>query len=76
MAQVLIREVDPGVVDKLKQRAKKRGRSLEAELRLMLEREADLPDVDYVAEAAQIKSLFGDRVFPDSAELIREDRDC
>ena len=37
MAQVLIRDLDPGLVDRLKERARARGRSLEAELRGILE---------------------------------------
>ena len=40
MAQVLVRDLDDSVVDKLKARAKRHGRSLEAELRLVLERAA------------------------------------
>ncbi len=43
MAQVLIRNIDDAVVRKLRARAKANGRSLEAELRLMLEREALAP---------------------------------
>ena len=40
MAQVLIRNLDESVVKKLRARAKANGRSLEAELRLVLEAEA------------------------------------
>jgi hypothetical protein len=40
MAQVLIRNLDRKTVDRLKARARRNGRSLEAELRLILEREA------------------------------------
>jgi plasmid stability protein len=41
-AQVIVRNLDPGVVDALKARARANGRSLEAELRILLEREAAL----------------------------------
>jgi plasmid stability protein len=36
MAQVIIRNLDPGVVERLKARAKRHGRSLEGELREIL----------------------------------------
>ncbi len=40
MAQVLVRDLDNDVVDKLKEQAKSQGRSLEAELRRILEQAA------------------------------------
>lgn len=40
MAQVLVRNLDKKTVDRLKARARRNGRSLEAELRVILEREA------------------------------------
>jgi antitoxin FitA len=40
MAQVIIRNLDPEAVDRLKARAKRNGRSLEAELRDVLTRSA------------------------------------
>jgi plasmid stability protein len=39
MAQILIRDLDPKVVEKLKEQAARNGRSLESELRVILERE-------------------------------------
>jgi len=41
MAQVLVRNLDKKTVDRLKARARRNGRSLEAELRVILEREAE-----------------------------------
>jgi len=43
MAQVIIRNLDPKVVEALRARAKANGRSLEAELRLVLLSEASAP---------------------------------
>jgi len=40
MAQILIRNLDPKVVEKLKEQAAANGRSLEADLRIFLERES------------------------------------
>jgi len=75
MAQILVRKLDKDVVERLKKRAKKQGRSLEAEARIVLEQAAK---VDYEAAARladEIRSRFKGRVFSDSADLIREDRD-
>ncbi len=37
MAQVLVRDIEPTVVDRLKDRSRRSGRSLEADLRLILQ---------------------------------------
>jgi plasmid stability protein len=71
MAQVLIRDVEPVVVDRLKDRARRKGRSLEAELRLILEEAAGIS----FEEVAYIRALFAGRIFDDSSDLIREDRE-
>ncbi len=75
MAQVLVRDVEPVVVDRLKQRAKKSGRSLEAELRLILEQAAQSKPEDALAAALRVRALFAGQTFSDSAALLREDRD-
>ena len=79
--QVLIRDLDSVVLDKLKARARRNGRSLEAELRLILARAAEggWPErVDWGAvraEVERVRARFAGRTFSDSTELIREDRD-
>jgi plasmid stability protein len=63
------------VVDRLKRRARRGGRSLEAEVRAILE-EAAQPDPAAAWKLAdRIRRGFGGRKFSDSAALIREDRD-
>jgi len=75
MAQVLIRDVGEDVVERLRRRAKRSGRSLEAELRLVLSRAAD-EDYDSTRSAIErVRALFEGRCFSDSTELVREDRD-
>lgn len=74
MAQVLVRDVEPETVEKLKQRAGKNGRSLEAELRVIL-RQAAEQSGDPWAEIERVRAAFAGRTFSDSSELIREDRD-
>jgi antitoxin FitA len=73
VAQVLIRDLDAKLVDRLKDRAREHGRSLEAELRGILEAAAmDLSDAR--ALAARIRRRLSGRVHSDSAVLLAEDR--
>ncbi len=76
MAQVLVRQLNDKVVDRLKKRAKEHGRSLQSEVKTILE-EA-VPDYDRAWKRIEglRKRLKGSgRKFSDSAGLIREDRD-
>jgi len=78
MAQILIRSLDPEVVARLKKRAKEDGRSLQAEVKLILEQAAREPKVDMAAArriSEEFRKRFKGRKFPDSVALIREDRD-
>jgi plasmid stability protein len=74
MAQVLIRDLDPGVVERLKARARDRGRSLEAELRGILETAAMVDRRESRALAARIRRRLSGRAHSDSAALQAEDR--
>jgi plasmid stability protein len=75
MAQLLIRDLDPQTVDRLKERARRHRRSLQGEVRLILEKEAASGAHDAWELADKIRASFGGRRFSDSAALIREDRD-
>ncbi len=75
MAQVLIRNLDPQAVATLKESARESGRSLEAELRLILEDEARRRSVDFWRLADEFRARFADRQWSDSVDLIREDRE-
>jgi len=79
MAKILVRNLDEKTVTILKARAARGKRSLEAEVRAILERAAEQPEPMTMEEAGrvmdEIKSRFEGRVFSDSAELIREDRE-
>lgn len=90
MADLLIQDLDPALHDLLRRRAEAAGRSLQVEVKAILEgaaRAAD-PDAQVKAklareareeaarqEADRIRASFGDRVFSESAEIIRELRD-
>lgn len=77
MAQILVRGLDEEVVERLKRRAKKEGRSLQSEVKLVLEQTARQPKVDMEAArkiCKEFRHKFKGRKFPDTLELIREDR--
>jgi plasmid stability protein len=76
MAQVLVRQLDNKIVDRLKKRAKEHGRSLQSEVKTILE-EA-VPDYERAwkrIEGFRKRLSRSGRKFTDSAALIREDRD-
>ncbi len=78
MGQILVRNMDEEVIERLKKRAKQDGRSLQTEVKLILEQAANAPTVDMAEARALVESIrkkFKGRKFPDSVELIREDRD-
>ncbi len=76
MAQVLIRGLEEKTIQALKERARRNGRSLQAELKRIIEEQAAM-DAEWDAwldEADRIAALAGPQK-TDSAELIREDRE-
>ncbi len=75
MAQVLIRDLDEAVVEKLKKQAESNGRSLQAELKAILEAKAgQATKAEARALAARIRRRIGTRPQTDSAILLAEDR--
>ena len=75
MGQLLVRALDDAVID-LERRAESNHRSLEAELRDILEQASRQADLSKAAELAdRIRTKLEGRYHSDSAELIREDRD-
>ncbi|MPZ49379.1 MAG: hypothetical protein GEU75_08805 [Dehalococcoidia bacterium] len=83
MSQILVRDLSPETVDELKQRAKQNRRSLQAEVRAILEeaaREAEraLQRQQRTDELRQLAAWSRQQHGPqtsDSVDLIREDRD-
>jgi antitoxin FitA len=78
MAQVLVRNLDDDVVAKLKARAKKQGRSLQSEVKLILVRAVEEEKWDAETTGRMLdeyRKRWKGRKFSDSAELIREDRE-
>ena len=75
MADVLIRNLDPDLLEQLKAFARENGRSLQAEIHEVLRSAADLR----VAQTRELSASWHRRLaessFGDSASLIRRDRD-
>jgi antitoxin FitA len=74
MAKVLIRNLDERTVTRLKERAARNDRSLQAELQSIVERAAAVDVVEGRALAARIRRKLGNRPHSDSTELIAGDR--
>ncbi len=75
MAQFLVRDVPENVAAALKKRAKANGRSTEAELRAILVETTKPKAEDWWAEAAKLREATRGRIFGNSADSIREERD-
>ena len=77
MPQILVRDLDTQVIDKLKKRARREGRSLQSEVKMILEQAVNLPRLDMKTArklSRQFQKRFKGRPFPDTVTLIREDR--
>ena len=74
MGQLIVRGLDDQVIQTLKQRASRVGRSAEAEHRAILEH-ALRPEIETFANAAARLRARTARQTTDSADLIRADRD-
>ncbi len=76
MAEVLVRDLDAAVVEKLKARAASNGRSLQAELKAILEAQVkQVTKAEARALAAHIRRRIGTRPQTDSGRLQAEDRE-
>jgi plasmid stability protein len=76
MGSILVRGLDQNTIKRLKERARLNGRSLQQEVKALLERAAETLTI---REARRLSERWGRRLdgrsFSDSAQLIREDRD-
>lgn len=79
MAQILVRDLDEADVDELRRLAKAQNRSVQGQLKTMVQETAELQRRKRrfrdVAERWQALWREEGKTFPDSTLLIREDRD-
>lgn len=74
MPNLLIRDLDERVLTRLKKRAKQNDRSLQAELRSILERAAATDAVSARALATRIREKLRNRKQSDSAAAVADER--
>ena len=76
MAQILVRDLKPEAVERLKLMAKRRGRSLQSEVKALLEEvaERDRKREEFLRIADEIRAASGPQT-TDSVEILRRDRE-
>jgi antitoxin FitA len=75
MPDILVRGLDAETVKRLKARANQHGRSLQSEVKMLVERAAGAGSEQAAEVLARWRKRFAGRRFSSSARLIREDRD-
>lgn len=74
MADILVRDLDPKFLARLKSLAKRNGRSLQSEAKSILEAAAGFTAREAAEVARRWRRTFAGRRFSDSAALLRQDR--
>jgi antitoxin FitA len=76
MSSILVQDLDPKTIQRLKERARRNGRSLQQEIKAILERAAGMFTMNEARRLSERwRHRLGGRSFSDSVRLIREDRD-
>ncbi len=75
MAQLLVRDLEKKTIERLKKRAKQHDRSLQGEVKLILQNAAKLSMEETLGAAENWQKRLAGGKFGDSTALIREDRD-
>jgi RNase P/RNase MRP subunit p30 len=75
MAEILTIQIEPDLADKLAEQARRHGVSLEEEARNVLRESLVRDRARFWRQTEEIRRSLEGRSFPDSAELIREDRE-
>jgi plasmid stability protein len=79
MGQVVIRNIDDRVIERLRARAVANRKSLEQSLRELLTEAARPSRAELVAELERIRAMIPPRkpgvIYPSAEQLVREDRD-
>ncbi len=75
MAQLLVRDLEKETIERLKRRAKQHERSLQGEVKIILQNAAKLSMAEASNVARDWQKRLAGKKFSDSAFLVREDRD-
>lgn len=76
MTTLLVRNLDDGLVQRLKLRARRNGRSVEAEHRALLEQSLSSDDkAEWIARAEALRRRIGSLEGVSTLDLLRESRD-
>jgi antitoxin FitA len=76
MGAILVRGLDQKTIERLKERARLDGRTLQQEVKALLEHTAETLNMREAQPLSERwRRRLGRRSFSDSARLIREDRD-
>lgn len=75
MANISVRNIDDDVIAGLKLRAHVHGRSLEAQVRAILEENSRLTREEFLRIVDESAAETAGKITGDSTDLIREDRD-
>lgn len=75
MAQILVRKLPDAVVERLKARAKRNSRSLEAEVRDILEQATIGKKAEFFNAADAMRARLAGGRHTETWKLLREDRD-
>ena len=74
MPQLLVRNLDEDTIKRLKTLAKQHGRSLQGQVKVVLEEAATLPIDEVSSLLEKWQRRLARRRFSDSARIIRKDR--
>lgn len=74
MAQLLIRNLDPEIIEHLKERARRNNRSLQGEAKALLEESFPVSAREALATSQKWRSRLAGKIRGDSAVMVREDR--
>ena len=69
MPNILVRDLSPETVKQLKSRAHRNGRSMQSELKNIIEGAAQVESLDAAILAAKVRRMLGDREHTDSTDL-------
>jgi plasmid stability protein len=75
LAQILVRKLPEGLVEQLKARAQRNGRSLEGEVREILSHAVAGNRKAFLERAAAMRQRLAGREHTETLTLLREDRD-